>query len=183
MTGPMRSRVDVTLARPAERGALANLFQLYVHDFSEQWSGTASGELGEDGRFPDYAHLDAYWREPDRVPLLLRVDRFLAGFALLNAVSHSGQPADRNMAEFFVVRKHRLSGVGTIAAQTIFGRYPGQWEVAVARCNVGALTFWRRAIARHPLALEIQESDVASDAWDGAILRFRVPLGSARSLP
>ena len=33
------------------------------------------------------------------------VDGQLAGFAMLSAYSHSGAPADHDMAEFFIVRK------------------------------------------------------------------------------
>jgi predicted acetyltransferase len=181
MTARNPPAVAVTVARPAERDTLANLFQLYIHDFSEHWAGTARGELDGDGRFPDDPHLDSYWREPDRIPLLLRVEGHLVGFALLNAVAHSGRPVERSMAEFFVVRKHRRSGVGTVAAQTVFGRYPGRWEVAVARRNTGALEFWRTTITRHPLATEVEESDVVNDAWDGTIFRFRIENSAASS--
>ena len=66
--------IEVTAAQPHERAALDNLFQLYVHDFSEYWSGESEGELGDDGRFAPYPYLDAYWREADRIPLLLRRD-------------------------------------------------------------------------------------------------------------
>ena len=165
---------EVTIARAEERDVLANLMQLYIHDFSEHWTGTSKGDLGNDGRFPEYPNLDSYWRDPDRIALLVRVNGRLAGFALLNAVSHSGRPADRNMAEFFIARKYRRSGIGTAAAQTIFTRFPGQWEAAVARQNTGALTFWRNAIAKHPRVQDIEETDVAAGRWDGAILRFRI---------
>ena len=58
---------EVTLepAGPERRQTLANLFQLYVHDFSEQWAGTERGELGEDGLFEDSPGPDAYRTEPD----------------------------------------------------------------------------------------------------------------------
>ena len=147
--------------------------QLYIHDFSELWWDRADGELGADGRFADYP-LEAYWREAGRTPLLIRVGGHLAGFALINDHSHSGRPADHNVAEFFVVRKHRRGGVGMTAAQTIFSLYPGQWEAAVARRNVGALAFWRRAIGGHRNLSQIEEFDRADAAWDGPILRFRI---------
>jgi predicted acetyltransferase len=171
--------VEVSVATPDQRAAIENMFQLYTHDFSENWAGTARGELSADGRFAPYP-LDAYWREPARVPLLLRVGAQLAGFALVNEVSHAGFRIDRSMAEFFVVRKHRRGGVGTAAAQAIFAQYPGAWEVAVARRNTAALPFWRQAIARHPLAQDIQEEDVVSETWDGPIIRFRIEAGTAR---
>ena len=165
--------VQLIVAEPGDRTTLDNLMQLYVHDFSEHWAGRDLGELGEDGRFPGYP-LEPYWNEPTHVPLLIRVDAKLSGFALVNNVSHTGRPAERNMAEFFIVRKHRRSGIGTVAAHQIFGRYPGQWETAVARKNAIALAFWRRAIRQHPLATDIDEMDVATPAWKGPVIRFRV---------
>jgi predicted acetyltransferase len=165
--------LELVPANAADRPAIDNLLQLYIHDFSEHWAGRSEGELLDTGRFPDYP-LDKYWSDPGCVPLLLRVDGKLAGFALLNQQGHVGRPVDRNMAEFFVVRKHRRAGLGRIAAHQIFTRYPGQWEVAVARRNVAALAFWRRVIGQHPLAIDIDETDVVSTAWNGPLIRFRV---------
>jgi predicted acetyltransferase len=164
---------EVDLARREEQGALENLFQLYVHDFSEFWAGKPQGELGDDGRFGPYP-LDACWTEPDNIPLLFRVDGRLAGFALINKASHSGGEVDRNMAEFFVVRKHRRGALGSHAAQTIFSRYPGRWEAAIARANTAALAFWRRAVSTHPGLLEAEEVDRDDDHWNGPVLRFRI---------
>ena len=50
------------------------------------------------------------------------------------------------MAEFFVMRKYRRTGVGTDAARAIFERFPGAWQVREEEANVGAIHFWRRAI-------------------------------------
>ncbi|MBR7621203.1 acetyltransferase [Phenylobacterium sp. 20VBR1] len=162
--------LEITLAQPHEREVLENLMQLYVHDFSEQWSDQPRGEVGGDGRFEPYP-LDPYWSDASHVPLLLRRGGHIAGFALLDAHSHAGRTVDRNMAEFFILRKHRRGGVGLAAAHAIFARYPGVWEAAVARRNIGALHFWRRAAA--PYA-DVEETDVASDDWNGPVLRFRV---------
>ena len=165
--------LSIDVAARAERPILDNLMQLYIHDFSEQWAGQARGELQDDGRFPAYP-LDAYWIEADRTPLLIRVGGKVAGLALINRYTHSGLEADASMAEFFVVRKHRRSGVGTAAAQTIFDRYPGQWEAAVARRNLGALPFWRKAAATHRACSDLREIDSTGARWDGPILRFRI---------
>lgn len=165
--------LSIDLARPHERPILDNLMQLYIHDFSEQWAGTERGELQDDGRFAPNM-FDDYEATAERFALLIRVNGKLAGFALINDHSHSGRPADRNMAEFFVVRKHRRSGVGTAAAQAIFSRYSGLWEAAVARRNTAALSFWRRAAATHPDCHGVEETDVTSERWNGPILRFRI---------
>lgn len=172
------SKIEVAVAGAAERPVLANLMQLYVHDFSEFWSGGPDGELQDDGRFGDYP-LDAYWTEPGHIPLLLRTGaNRLAGFALVNKESHSGHPTDWNVAEFFIARKYRRGGFGTSAARAIFARHPGRWEAAVARRNAGALPFWRKAIGGFPLVEAITEEDVISPAWNGPIIRFRVSDGA-----
>ena len=166
---------DVTLEQPGPqaRPIFENLFQLYTHDFSEQWAGREDGELEADGRFPQYVPLDSYWSDADRTPLLIRVEGYLAGFALINTVSHSGLPVDHAVAEFFVARKHRRFGVGLAAAVKIVGHRPGQWEMAVARRNTAALPFWRK-VAAEVAGVAVEEVDRDNTLWRGPIVRFRV---------
>jgi len=157
----------------AERAeTLANLFQFYVHDFAEFWTERRV-ELGEDGRFPLYPPLPSYWTDPDRSAFLIRVAGAVAGFVLLDGHSHSGAPTDFNMGEFFVARHYRREGVGRAAALAAIGPRPGQWELAVARRNAPALAFWR-GVAAEAASGEVDERDQDNEAWNGAILRFRV---------
>lgn len=165
--------VTLEPAGPQTRETLANLFQLYTHDFSEQWAGRQDGELQADGRFPDYVWLDSYWREPRREPFLIRVDGQLGGFVLVNDFSHSGLPVDFAIAEFFVVRKHRRSGVGRAAASAAIRPRPGQWELAVARKNTAAYPFWQ-GVAADLATGEVEALDRDDALWNGPILRFRV---------
>ncbi|MER9117122.1 GNAT family N-acetyltransferase [Mesorhizobium sp. M0954] len=166
--------VEVTPASLRERGAIENLFQLYTHDFSENWAGTDLGDVDVEGRFAPYP-LDRYWTDSSHTPLLLRIGSQIVGFALLNNESHVLAPVDMNIAEFFVLRKYRRNGVGTAAAHAVFARYSGIWEAAVARKNVFALAFWRRTIGGFPNVMDLTEDDVQTDHWDGPVLRFRVP--------
>jgi predicted acetyltransferase len=157
----------------AERAeTLANLFQLYVHDFAEFWPERRV-DLGEDGRFPLYPPLPRYWTEPDRQSFLIRVDGQIAGFVLLDREGHSGQPVDWNMGEFFVARHYRREGVGRAAALAAFRGRPGRWELAVARRNLPAQAFWRQ-VAAEAAAGEVDERDQDDERWDGPILRFQV---------
>lgn len=165
--------MPVTLhpAGPENRAAIEGMMQLYIHDFSEQWFDQARGELGEDGAFPPYP-LDPYWSQPDYWPYLIRKDGHLAGFALVNKSPHLKRPTDAHMGEFFVLRKHRRGGTGTVAAQALFALHPGAWEVAVARRNVPALPFWRGAIESYEQARDIEMIDVDDAGWTGPIFRF-----------
>lgn len=165
---------EVTLQRagPEKARAIANLFQLYVHDFTDFWTERRV-EIGEDGRFPPYPPLETYWRDPTRSAWLIRADGNMAGFVLLNTHSHSGKPVDHSMAEFFVARHYRREGVGRAAALQTIATRPGQWEIAVARRNTGALAFWR-GVARASATGPVDEQDQADELWDGAMLRFQV---------
>lgn len=166
--------VSVDEAAPHERATIENLFQLYVHDFSEQWHDQERGEVDAQGLFEPYPYLPLYWEEAERTPLMIRRGGQIAGFALINDFAHSGLPIDRSVAEFFVLRKHRRGGTGTQAAHAIFVRWPGQWEAAVAARNTGALAFWRGAVATAPGAFDIEELATPQDHWDGTILRFKI---------
>lgn len=166
--------VELEPCAAERRSALEAMFQLYIHDFSAYWAGMDRGELREDGRFEAYPGLDRYWTEPQRSAWFIRVDGHLAGFALLSASSHSGEPADHDMAEFFVVRKHRRGGVGLAAARQLISPRKGLWEIAVARANVGALGFWRRVAAEIAAGGDVDEQWLDDARWNGAILRLVV---------
>ena len=81
---------------------------------------------------------------------MINVGRRLAGFALINAHSHRGVPIDHAVAEFFILRQHRRAGVGRRAAQAMFRRYPGRWELAIAKVNTAAHAFWPRTVLETP---------------------------------
>ena len=144
------AQIEIVPATAEQQSVLANLLELYVHDFSE----IHPVELGPDGRF-GYGNLPRYWLDPDRHPLLVKLDGKLAGFALVKRGSEiSGNPTVWDMAEFFIVRGHRRSGAGTAAAHALWRRFPGSWEVRVMEFNHAAHNFWQHAItefARKPI--------------------------------
>lgn len=139
--------VTLDLASPRDAGVLANLLELYVHDLSEVFP---SIELGADGRF-GYEHLPRYWSEPERrFPFLIRHGTRVAGFVLVTRGSPaSGGPDVFDVAEFFVLRGHRRSGVGRRAAFLVWNRFPGRWVVRVSEGNHGGVRFWAAAIREY----------------------------------
>src|SRR4051794_28266456 len=125
---------------------LANLLELYQHDLSAAFQV----DVGADGRF-GYDKLPLYWSEPQRrFPYLIRSDNRIAGFAFATLGSPaSDDPTMHDVAEFFVLRKHRRGGIGARAAHLLFDRHPGPWSVRVFERNRGALEFWNSAIAAY----------------------------------
>lgn len=135
--------VEVIPATREQEPILANLLELYIHDFSE----LLDAKLGPDGRF-GYPRLRLYWSEPGRHPMLVKAAGRWAGFALVKRGSEiSGDPDVWDMAEFFVLRGYRRQGVGTQIAQDVWRQFPGRWQVRVMQSNIAAQLFWERAIA------------------------------------
>ena len=134
--------IEVLRAAAEEAPVLANLLELYAHDFSE----LADLRLQPDGRF-GYPELSRYWREEGRFPFLVRVDGHLAGFALVSRGSRvSADPRVWDMAEFFVARGYRKRGIGAAVAREVWRRFPGPWEVRVLEGNRPARAFWASAV-------------------------------------
>jgi predicted acetyltransferase len=140
------------VARPAlacEQARIEGLMQFYIYDWSEMEKPESDAfTFNLEGRFDAYPGLGAYWEEPEHWPFLIEVDGRTAGFALLNTHSHlTGGRIERNMAEFFIARKHRRRGVALEAVRQVLRQHPGQWEVAVAERNIAAKLFWPKALS------------------------------------
>lgn len=167
MTEPWRTSplIELLAASFEQKAVLANLLELYCHDFSE-WTDV---QIQTDGRF-GYKHLDLYWLEPDRHPFLIHADGSLAGFVLVRKTEDSVW----DMAEFFVLRGHRRIGVGMAAAQLAFQQFPGKWQVRVMDANRDARQFWERTI-RSFSKVEIDLSRTTLDGVVWTIFSFNSP--------
>src|SRR5271156_2499431 len=125
--GTVSPQIEVLAAQLEQEAVLANLLELYAHDFSE----LRDLDLGEDGRF-GYGALPLYWTGPGRFPFLVRVGGRLAGLVLVRRGSViSGEEAVWDMAEFFVVRGYRRHRIGMQVGHEVWRRFPGRWEVRV----------------------------------------------------
>ena len=133
--------IELIAATQEQQPILANLLELYIHDFTE----LLHLDLGEDGRF-GYKNLSSYWQHPDHFPFLVRVNGKLAGLALVKGSGISDHESTWDMAEFFIVRGYRRCGIGTAAAREVWRRFPGRWQVRVLESNEPARRFWNRAI-------------------------------------
>ncbi|GAB3949258.1 GNAT family N-acetyltransferase [Micromonospora vulcania] len=134
----MPSPVVLRTVLPDDVPVVERLWQLYRHDLSE-FRGTMPDETGvfTPGRLPTY--LD----NPDSSGYLICQDTRPVGFAFVSGLEV--QPL--RIAEFFVVRSVRRSGVGRLAAQQLFANHTGRWEVAFQEENPGAARFWRQLAA------------------------------------
>lgn len=133
-----------------DRKWIQSVYRDYLSDLATLNTGIfpVLGEYGH--REPD---LLARWFADDRShPLLILKDEHPAGFALIvrpPATAQARPPIDHRLSEFFVLRKFRRLGVGRDAAQLIFNRFAGQWEVTEYLRNPDAVSFWRRVISAY----------------------------------
>ncbi|MDA0788195.1 MAG: GNAT family N-acetyltransferase [Proteobacteria bacterium] len=136
-------KVEVRPASEQDRPVLDRLLQYYLHDFSEFDQTVRSDHTG---RFA-YPYLEFYWRDPDRFAFLIWYAGQLAGLALVRKETDPGN-GERitELAEFFILRALRRGGVGRLAAQQLWGRFPGRWRVEVSAGNAVGYQFWGRVV-------------------------------------
>lgn len=133
--------MDVSLRRAGEdeRETVRVLLAAYLYEF--------------DGRIEPYPYFDAYWSEPERVPLLIDVDGEVAGFCLVRIRDDDGW----SIAEFTVVPQHRRHGVGRLAVDALAdaARLQGATylEAKVHPGNDRAARFWT-GIGFQPVATD-----------------------------
>ena len=168
--------VEVRKAALEEKIVLRHLLELYEYDFSE----LEDRDLDPHGLF-GYPWLDHYWTEAGRYPFLVRVEGKLAGFVLVRTLEESELGHTYSVAEFFILRKYRRSGVGSQVAGHIFDMFPGPWSVAQTQSNHAAQAFWRKVISEYTRG-NYQERWSNDEEWKGPIQKFGTgshPLGDA----
>lgn len=140
-------------ASAEDRRWIQAVYPEYLEELSRlTHSGTGVFPVyGEHG--PREDELLARWFRDDRShPLLILDGGRAAGFALVArplVPPRSAADAEFRMAEFYVRNTHRRRGIGRAAAELIFSRFAGRWEVAEALANADAVSFWRRVVAAY----------------------------------
>ena len=138
--------IEIIEAQKKDVPVVNNLFRLYYYDLS-----TVTGwNCPESGLFEGYAfgNLFQFCNDDDKYAFVVRVDRHLAGFVLIDNVGVNTL-VDYNVAEFFILQKYRRIGAGTYVALNIFDKFRGNWEVMQAPDHKAAQAFWRKVIAEY----------------------------------
>lgn len=131
--------VELIRVKEQDKAVLANLVQFYCYDMSP----VRGVEVDAHGQFP-YRYVDHYFVETDRDVRFIRHDGALAGFVMTRELP----TAEREMAEFFVMRGHRRAGVGSDVAERIFSLHRTRWVVAFDNANAEAVRFWPSVVSR-----------------------------------
>lgn len=160
--------VLVREALATDRAAVQQLLELYQYELSDIWQQP----LDEHGRY-GYALQRFFEPAGHGRAFLAVVAGEPAGFALADAsvkLARHGHWMD----QFFVLRRHRGRGIGSMLARAAFEALPGHWEVGQMAANLQAQAFWRRCIGRCTGG-RYAEQRLDTGAWQGLIQSFDWP--------
>ena len=140
----MKSNIQIIPASIEQQPVIAQLYELYTYEMTD----LTDFDINDNGYY-GYQDLPLFWNTPNRYPYLIWVNKKLAGFVLVQ----QGSPVDDNpdiwdVAEFFVMRKFRKSGIGQFVAQSIWTTHKGLWQVRVWDNNLTAYHFWHNTIEK-----------------------------------
>lgn len=128
---------ELIVAHKEDEIIIANLLQFYIYDFSE----FIGGDVNETGLYEPYTDLANYWNEGDRkFPYIIKSGGKYAGFVLVKKMESNKD--GYTIAEFFIMRKYRRTGIGRNIAKQIFNGSKGEWEVFQRETNKPAQEFW-----------------------------------------
>lgn len=143
----MSGEIELVQTGPEHAELIRNLYQYYAYESSD-WE---QEDVEVDGRFYIHEeHLARYWQDPQWSAHLILVDRFIAGFLLIEQSELPGVDA-LELADLFILKKYRRQGVGNAVASQVLSSGSNNWLVRFYRQDEGALAFWQtvlRGLAR-----------------------------------
>ncbi len=147
--------MELIAVRPEDRELLWNLNQKYLYEMTNYYDD----ELDAQGNL-HYGYFEEYFTDPRRKAFFLREGRDLVGFAMIHPYSNMGEEPDHVLAEFTIFPVYRRRRLASAAADMIFRRFKGRWEVKYNEKNTAARALWHKAAARYgPRETHLNEAE------------------------
>ena len=137
--------IKIESIKQEEKELLWKLLQLALYDGSFY----VDNQINDAGEF-EYNWFDCYFTDNDRFAYLIKCDKNIAGFALVNGnlkIKHDCNA--QTIAEFLILPQYRKRQIGKKAAHMIFDKFDGVWEVQPMDNNDGAYKFWEKIIKEY----------------------------------
>ncbi|MES2715240.1 MAG: GNAT family N-acetyltransferase [Pseudomonadota bacterium] len=154
------------IATPDDDPALQQMLELYQHDLSDIWHQDTDHQARYGYDLDPYRHDERF-----HAHVALAGPQYL-GFALV-APARVTRQAGSWMEQFFILKRHRRTGVGLAFAHHVLRSHPGPWEVGQMPANLPASAFWRHAIGSIT-AGHFVEVQVSTGWWQGVVQQFDV---------
>ena len=136
--------MELRAVRQEDRELLWNINQKYLYEMTNYYDN----EMDPQGNL-SYGYFDAYFTDPKRQAFFLYEGEALVGFALIHPYAGVEKETDHVLAEFTVFPAYRRRHLAQKAAETIFSRFPGGWEVKYNEKNAAAKALWTKVTKRY----------------------------------
>jgi predicted acetyltransferase len=138
----------------ADQRWIESAYAEYLDDLTRASMNTgffpAFGNHGGDHGNREPEMMARWFADDSSYPFTILRDGAPQGFALVSRPlmkqTQRSEAVDFRMAEFFIVRHARRLGLGRDAAELIFNRFDGRWEIVEFMRNQGAVAFWRSIV-------------------------------------
>jgi predicted acetyltransferase len=144
--------------------ALAQLLELYQYELSDIWHQDLDAQARYGYDLSRHKHAERFFAH-----VALDGTQYL-GFALV-APAAVTRTEGCWMEQFFVLKRHRRSGVGLQLARHVFVSHPGLWEVGQMPASAAARVFWRSVIGT-ATGGQFTEVEVTEGWWQGFVQQF-----------
>jgi predicted acetyltransferase len=165
--------IRVELCDKENKFIINNIYPLYLYDLSEIWDRKPNkyGVFEEDDKYQTLEKqipvFDIWWeKESVLFPYLFKADDIPVGFAFVAMPPHTPQHVDYLLYEFFLLRPYRGKGIGDFAAEEVFNKFLGSWELHTnqnTERNIRTLKFWRKTLSQYTRNNYIEENKDTSD--------------------
>lgn len=163
--------VQCRKAEPDDFPALEQMLEFYQYELSDIWSQ----ELDSHGR---YGYDLSRHKQDERFHAHIAMEgNQTIGFALVAPAIVTRREGSW-MEQFFIHKRNRRSGAGTVLARHVFCSHPGLWEVGQMTANLGAQGFWRKVIADVTCG-DFLELQVTEGWWLGVVQQFDIQATAA----
>ena len=137
--------MKVFAVKPQDRELLWNINQKYLYEMTNFYDD----EMDTLGNL-NYGYFDAYFTDPKRKAFFLFDEKqVLVGFAMIHPYSNLNEKPDYVLAEFTVFPVYRRKHLAEKAAEMIFERFKGCWEIKYNEKNIAAKTLWNKATEQY----------------------------------
>ena len=147
--------MELVAVRAKDRELLWNIHQKYLYEMTNYYDD----EMDAQGNL-SYGYFDAYFTDPRRRAFLLYEGQALVGFAMIHPYSNLNGSPDHVLAEFTVFPMYRRRRLAARAAELIFTRFRGNWEVKYNERNDAAKALWKMATeGYHPQRIPLTDTE------------------------
>ena len=148
--------MELVAVKTQDRELLWNINQKYLYEMTNYYDD----EMDTLGNL-NYGYFDDYFTDPKRMAFFLYDENnVLVGFAMIHPYSNLGETPDFVLAEFTIFPTYRRKHLAKTAAEMIFDRFEGYWEVKYNEKNTAVKEMWNTVTEKYcPKVIHLNDTE------------------------